>query len=409
MTRLEPQGLLYFCASALIFILLVLQISMNLDLLILYTLILCLAVWRGRSDFRIDWAWLTIGLLLAAVIIVASLLAPNPGYALFEANRYRDAALFGIAIYLACGDELVRYRVYVYCGMLFAFILFAPFTLYEYLKHVQPSFEGSKMVHAPVTYYWHIRHFNYHGFLAAMLVSLLIVDGRDKNWVLWLLLIFCIGSIVITGGRAASLSILLFIGLFGWVRSGIRGFILGVSGTLLLMGVLLMIVSLSPAQSVTQSMIERSNPAAGLNSVSTGRLRIWSLIWEASATRPAFGFGPGGLKQIGVDTKFARQPHGIGPQLLIEFGWVGSLIILACLAELARRVWRQLSAGPVLDGHSKMLLCAIAAYLFFSMIDGLLFYRLPMHHLAVFLAIIIALSYKTVSAPNQHTQNNSLP
>ena len=104
----------------------------------------------------------------------------------------------------------------------------------------------------------------------------------------------------------------------------------------------------------------------------TGRAEVWGFTVQTIAQNWLWGYGPAIMAQI-PDYQGAsyRHPHNIGLQLLLHWGVVGTVIIVATALAFARHLWAAVSAQPK---RALLPFAALATMGIHALVDGGLYY-----------------------------------
>ncbi|MBT8114631.1 MAG: O-antigen ligase family protein [Arenicella sp.] len=391
-SKYTSKGAIYFALSLLIFGLISFGEISIAQLPLVYIPLLCLFLFNRTTKLTIDPDWLVYAGLAAAVVFIAAISAKYPDHAMMEAAKYRDVALLGFSLYLSLRHDLVEWSNAIFAGIACAFLAVAVVTLWEFLSAI-PDLQGDHThINPDLSYYGHIRHFSYHAFAASLLASICVFQGNQKNVFAWLVLAGCLIALLVSGGRGAIAGYGLFLLIYGVVRLDRRVLLRFALIAIALVVGAVVLLALSPASALVESLLARSDLSQGLDSVFSGRIYLWTLSWNASFEYPLFGYGPGGFQQIPGTPTYASQPHSFPLQLVIEFGWLGGAVIALCLIRLLLKVF--MPRGGSIDAAdvelALVLKCAVIAYLVFSLVDGLFYHPIPLIHFAVIFAALTA-------------------
>jgi len=98
------------------------------------------------------------------------------------------------------------------------------------------------------------------------------------------------------------------------------------------------------------------------------------------------------------------QPHNVLVQLILDFGWLGTGIILLCAWRLLSSIMYKPSRLSASCKLPYLLSTFIIAYIVFSLFDGLFYYPLPMLHFIAVVAILYSITKQAnaASEPNRH-------
>ena len=128
----------------------------------------------------------------------------------------------------------------------------------------------------------------------------------------------------------------------------------------------------------------------------SGRAEIWAGTWEGIADRPILGHGEGQFRhQVAEAYGFYNHPHNGPLQLLYQWGFAGTLALLAMLGGVALALLRQPieRLRPVLPAIG-----AASSLLAMSLLDGALYYVFPVMVLVVCVALCAAAASKPEKA-----------
>ena len=130
--------------------------------------------------------------------------------------------------------------------------------------------------------------------------------------------------------------------------------------------------------------------------VMSGRLGFWRGVVDHSFESPILGHGPDGYRLLPSRIQGQVQPHSSLFQLVVEFGWVGGMIILVIFWRFFRQFYtgtRPFGGSNNSEHLQKSMLAFISAFLLFSLIDGLLYHALPLAHFAILSAITVRITF----------------
>src|SRR5207244_325232 len=95
----------------------------------------------------------------------------------------------------------------------------------------------------------------------------------------------------------------------------------------------------------------------GGQSLSDGRLSLWSGAWQAFTAHPLGGIGTGGFASLNLNGEF--YPHNILLEAASELGILGLVLVLGVIgfsAVTLMRVWRE---GGARDRHGAALVSGL--------------------------------------------------
>lgn len=323
--------------------------------------------------------------LLAAVLVSNALLAP------FSVNLprlalYVSLVLLSVAFYLFHrGDRQVHLAAWclVIAGVHLPFFVEVIF----WIARTGPPFFSRN---ASVPHFWHVRHFGYAGFLAAVCGSSLLVLSARMAAVSFLLTSCALFGIIATGSRGALISWMLFAALLVCVSSHRRQVALHAALALAMTSAAVAALHYSgvlPSPNIFARLEDSS-----LRTFDSGRLKIWLGAARWIAGHPLFGKGVEAYQLSGCCDRTVSQPHNVVLQLLMQFGLVGSAVIAALGWRAVRSLggWRQVMTLALATVENRVLAAILTGYVAFAMIDGLFFRELPLIHFALFCGLFAA-------------------
>lgn len=311
-----------------------------------------------REGMRFRLTAVTVGLVALLLIAwVTAAIAPNPAAAVFRTGLWTVHLLFGFAAArLFRAEDLTDGLLAGFMGFVVVFAVF--------------------VVKAPADFNWiydlpglgNIRRFSYYAAAAIGLCLGTFASGR--RWTV-AVAAFAFALVFWSGSRGAAASAAVGLGvslvLFPMVRKprALGSFIVS---AMLGAAIAKMIGSPKILLGVTR-MTE-----AGDN----GRIEGWRATINLIRLRPWFGYGEGQMEGL-AKLPFVTQPHNVVLQLLLAWGAIGFVLVLALLVVAARRMLRQ----P--EQHSLPLLCTAIILTAYAMIDGTLYH---VHPVAIFAACV---------------------
>lgn len=238
----------------------------------------------------------------------------------------------------------------------------------------------------------HIRHIGY--FLCPAIVlclwAFLACEGR-AFLLFWLAYVVASGLLLWSGGRgafvasAAGVAFMLFAFRRLYSAQRLRWALIGLLVALLL-------AALFPVYDSGLgwlSALVRSEQASSINSFSTGRLRIWSMLWRMVLERPWFGWGGDVINELFARKRFV-QAHNAFLQLLVEWGGAGLMVIGGGLATLLVKARFPLRSVDSLFDRRVLGGALVIALLALSMVDGVLYHAMPSVLLALGYAMLLS-------------------
>ena len=324
--------------------------------------------------------------IMALLSVLAS---PGVTSALMRLELYYAIVVFGLAVGFALRHCLSGTGKII---LLLIAVVHAGFLLLA-LQFAAAAGSDADPVAAP-PYFLNIRHFGYQGFFgASAAVAVALVDKRLRTAGV-LLAMAALFGIIMFGSRGALLAWLLFvlaaIGLVPDRRAAIMVSVLVTTGALALA-----IVAERHDWMNTYSLLDRTRIPTG-DTISMlyvqDRIQIWMDSLATIAQRPVLGFGPNGYVLSGCCNRMVAQPHNAILQLLLEFGVVG----FAALAWTAASLFGPRIRGIVLqtaqskrDPVHATALAILVGFAGFSMIDGLLYFPVPLINFALVCAVFV--------------------
>lgn len=330
---------------------------------------------------RLDWprpASIAAGLLLTIAVATAAL-APNPGTARLLTAYWIVHALFGLAVLHLYGRAFEpEDLVWSYLAGFATFT--ALFVLFVFRVPDPAEFDWTHDLPA-VT---HIRHIGYYAAaIAGLCAGLMAGESRAGRWVAaFAMSTLAIGLALWTGSRGAIFGAAggLAIGLVLVPAVRAPRCWLGVAGSAALAAA---IVSVLPTPADNMGVARTIEASAGPN-VATGRTEMWGIVFEAIKHRPLFGYGEGQMPTV-APYSVMIHPHDSILQVLLAWGVAGALCLLVLAFAYARRFL------PAVRSQGSALVppfLAMASLAAFSLIDGALFYALPISIFAACAAMI---------------------
>ncbi len=230
-----------------------------------------------------------------------------------------------------------------------------------------------------------IRHIGYIKLLGAALSLGAIISGYDKRTHV-ILFIINFAAIIWFGSRGPFIAILLslltayiFIPNFRNIKK------LGTILVSILSAILIsQMVPTPPSPSYNVFDRYEEKKIDDYEKFTSGRSELWADAAQLFAKKPLIGNGTDQFKYTAESALGAsRHPHNIIMQILFEWGLIGSLSFLFLIALLLNSVARDLFAAR----PEAVFLMPIMAAIFFSMIDGILFYALPISILSLIIVM----------------------
>lgn len=244
----------------------------------------------------------------------------------------------------------------------------------------------------------------------AALSAIALVRSRLAGWqmaALGILLMVAWSFLFWTGGRmglaASALTVVILTGWRLWsVRSGIMNTVLRAS---IVLAVIPMGFALGEQFSVyewngvgrTIALTEQVStdavdaaPVASLNKITTGRAAMWQMSINAMLEKPLFGLGPFGYFFIPERT-YDDQPHNFVVQFLVEWGFIGTALMLILMAACGWQALRVLSSRIRAGDESYVIGCAVVLVLTIHGLTGGTYFKIqPITCVALGYAALVA-------------------
>lgn len=120
----------------------------------------------------------------------------------------------------------------------------------------------------------------------------------------------------------------------------------------------------------------------------TGRAEIWRQTAARIPEHLWFGYGEAQFRLVVPAARGVyNHPHNLPLQLLMQWGLIGTGLLIAILARLAWKAWPLLKKPSPLTYPAAAVITGLLAV---SMVDGPLFYALPTAMFALALAVLVA-------------------
>lgn len=330
---------------------------------------------------------LLLAATLALSVAVSTWGAPSFYWSVNRIHLYYAALLLGIGLYLAHrgdGAEMIARYLAVVPVVHMIFLVYVIF----WLIRIQSE---QSVIAAQIPNFANIRHFAYHGFIAAAAATSLFTMTRKLELTAFALTAAALFGIVLLGARGAFVAWIVFVA-FVLVFHDRRA-------RLLLFCTVALVVAASATYALTEtgllkvtSLFHRVEMGVDSAFRIADRAAIWADAVRAIAERPWLGFGPEGFLGSNCCNSSMVQPHNFVLQFLLEFGLIGSVLIAATAWAMIRVcggfmvVRKNLSSDPGL-----LAVCAVlVGFMVYAMIDGLLYHAIPLIHFALFAALFFA-------------------
>ena len=336
--------------------------------------------------FRVDgWGW---GILII-VLLVSTYLAESSS-ATDKLRLIFSLLVFGLA--LRCWLRLAG--AHVVPLVLLAICLFHAAILIFVLQQAPNANPAQPYDHSWVPYHAHIRHFAYHGMVAACAGVALVFLGRPLRLAGVLLAAMAVTGIFYFGARGALLGWSVFVISFALISRRYRD-ILAISG-------LVLALAMTSAYALTVHFAQSPFTGGILNRVesvealvhTTGRIEIWLDALKVAVQQPWFGHGLDAYWTSRCCWKGSVQPHNTLVQWLMEFGVLGTGAVLwAFWCLFGKRLvlaFAQGTSAPELAS----LLSLFAGIFVFGLVDGMFYHAIPL----LMFAILCTLLYRATDS-----------
>lgn len=239
----------------------------------------------------------------------------------------------------------------------------------------------------------HIRQFGELGFFAAVSGTALGVLSRPLLLPSFLLGAIAVFGIALTGSRGALLSWIIFVVLLCCLsRARLRAALLGLT-TLVASTVVVWYLDASgllPSPNIF-GRLEQIKSAAGQN-FDSGRIDLWIASIKQIVAHPFFGSGPEGYWISRCCDLTVMQAHNFVLQFLLEFGLIGCGTCALLLARVAahRGGFAGLRRLALATPANRVLVCLLASYCAYSLIDQTMYHLVPLLNFALFAGLFSA-------------------
>lgn len=364
--------------------------------------LLVISLFLQTSTLSLSFDWWVLLLLMGVIGFISVFNSQEISVSVIKAQLDLLIIGFGVLLFLLFKQQLIALVPFLLLAIVLIFLFVAsPATLPEIVK-VTPAQQGiwpftfSKGSQNGLTYYMHIRHFSYHAFIASCCAFMLIEHYSMQSKLLRsmyvLLFAGCVLVLMIAQGRGSMLALLAFV-FFN--RFFIGGTWSAIKHSVLAVGVLAIILAISfllPFAEMSQNLVARSDlTERSVNSLSSGRVTFWIGSFKAGLASPIFGHGPASyIWQDIWGAGLMVHPHNFVMQYVVEFGFLGTAILLYIMLKFFAGLYPNSANKTGASGIYKSLFAFVCAYYFFALFDGLFYHPLPMLHLAILVALMVA-------------------
>lgn len=327
--------------------------------------------------------------------------SPNLYWSFNRIHLYYSVLLLGIALHLlhtgSVGSALEKYLFLIP-------LVHAVFLVYVVFWVVSMQ-AGADLPPNGVPHYANIRHFAYHGFIAAACATALFAVAKKLQATAFVLTTAALFGIILLGGRGALGAWLAFTAVM-LLLSACRIGLLMFSAMALLISAGVVYFLDATGMVHAPSLFYRFEGGAERALYVADRIEVWTQSASAILQRPWFGYGPEGYALSGCCNRDLLQPHNFVLQFLLEFGLVGC----ALLSVLCVVVWRECCGSGLFTGNRwsqvppelAILAAILVAFLAYAMIDGLLYHAIALVHFALFVALFLG-AMRDWGSPSQQS------
>ncbi len=340
----------------------------------------------GRS-LVIDRSSVAIVAALAASVAISTLGASNTYVSVNRLHLYYATVMLGLALYMSQPRD-ARPAIGPYFAVIAIIHAYFLVQIFFWLMSVQSE---SILPMNRMPHYANIRHFAYHGFIAAASATALFTMSRRLEMTSLVLASVALFGIVLLGARGA---------LIGWLACVIVLLCFHRErARLLAFSLIAATVSVGLVYYVTSSGIVRAptliqRVGSGMDSAlyAADRLAIWVDAIRAIIGRPWFGYGPEGYILSRCCNPNVAQPHNFLLQFLLEVGVIGTGLMVLALTSIIRLPGgvRGFINSFASDSGTQGLLAVLLSFLAYATIDGLLYHAIPLMHFAVLASLLVA-------------------
>lgn len=338
-----------------------------------------------RIDIDALDRWWRVALCGSIVISVAA--GPAPFAAIERLQLYAGVVALGVAIYLVHRRSAEHpLQGYLWAILLVHALLVAAILAWFLAGQVQQPWNGRTPFHS------NIRHFAYHGYLAAASGVAIFALSKRLHAQAVALTTVALFAIIAFGARGALIAWLVCALVTTTLSSGRRR-VLGLCLASLIGGVLMawaaQVAQLMPGAS---SLFDRAGEGAAMIYGSAGRWPIWQKSWQAIAAQPLWGYGPEGYAFSNCCNPRTVQPHNFVLQMLMEFGLVGATVLVALAMRIAAGfgTLQQWTGAVRQSPELRCIAAVLTGFCVYAFVDGLLYHAVPLMHFAVFVGLAFA-------------------
>lgn len=295
--------------------------------------------------------------------ITSSLRFIHPAYSLVDVGMIFSLILL---VFVVASSRIASGHVFDRVSLVFVAIIGAAVMLQESMGLLVSLSLGNEFSYDNMfIYFAHPRLYNHiQTWTLPLLAAIPFVFPESKRAIGIAILLLAIQwyLLLASGARGSIVSLILAISLIGilalpntkkWLKLHVAGALSGIFIYISIWQIQKFVADDSTqfiAQSIGRSMAH-----------TTGRTRMWGFAWEDALQHPWLGAGPARFT-CNADAMLVAHPHNIVFQLLGEWGFPATLIILGVVFYL---VWKLLghlrSLSPSKRSKTSMLFCSLAA------------------------------------------------
>lgn len=394
LNRQQYSSIAFLLLAFLVLFLTLIKRFDNSDLSYIYWPLLIAFLFSKAPKLKFNLRWLICLALITLFGIASTTTSKYPDLSFFRIEIYKQFFLFSFAIYLTWRDELSELLPYTCFIVIVVFLLLAPFTLYEYFQFAKTLDNNqAKYISTKLSYYGHIRHFSYHAFIACCCGTTLWFKFPHYRKLFFTLTLCCLIALLFSGGRAALIAFFFFVACCSIKLMPYRKLLFTFSLLIFSSVLILILLKISPFHSIVDSLIYRSGNFSSIDHILSGRPRIWNNALNSLNNQTfLIGMGPGSYLWTDNVQFGTVQPHSMIIQLIIEYGYLGGSVILMCCCYFLYPLYKSNMVAEHLKIEHLCLCCFFAAYLVYSLVDGLFYHAYPMLHLAIIIPIWFSIS-----------------
>lgn len=329
----------------------------------------------------------TLALLVAVAIGTALGVAPAREIAVIRTSSTLIHLLFGLCTAQLLAGKLESLRDWLWPSIVAGCVGYVV-VLALFVSRIQD----------PSSFEWvgfglgvtHIRQTGFYCTVGAGAAIGLAIAARDiRKFFLWTIAASAFfGLSFWSGTRSSLLAVPAALGAC-WLflppaRSARSIFALGGS---IAFGALLSLVHAAPSPVYGWGRLFGSVAKESVNDLSTGRLTIWSGTLRVFLERPLFGFGESQFRYVVPESlEVFNHPHNSLIQLLLQWGLVGAICVLALASEQLRTFVR---LSRERQEESLPAALVLAGLLAFSLYEGSLYHPYPVMMISLALAFVL--------------------